>query len=211
MAGAKKCSECGASLAGRPSLTKTCSQACRAKRSRRIRRAQKERGKQLNALPEHQAVMRDIVRKTPDIAHEVMKAELAPIVREAITDDVMRSVKDLVGLTPKMVAAIEMDLESPDDRVRQKAYELVARYTFGNPSVAPQPQTPANAPMQVFFQMPRPGDADEPVEAQVEELRTCVECGDARPSGEFVGNSTRCQECHDKLQAKVRERFGGEA
>jgi hypothetical protein len=150
-----------------------------------------------------------------DAAMEVMRDELKPVVREALTDDVLRAIEKLVHLTPAVVDAIQEDLEQDDDKtLRQRAYTLLAKYTLGNPSVAPPPPEQAAQGMQVTFVMPRPGDtttaAIEPQsDSDAVELRTCIECKTDKPSQDFVGNSDRCTQCHDDLQARVQERFGG--
>lgn len=205
------CSECSNRL--ERSTQKTCSTACRSKRARRLKKQRLEasrKGGESNAHPEHLATLAAAVNKNAkQVAHETLKEEMKPIVREAITEDVLKSINDLVALTPKMVAAIEEDLNNEDDKyLRQKAYSLLARYTLGNSSVAPAPATAAPGPMQVVFQLPRPGDDGQPpITVEVEELRTCMECQATKPAGEFVANSERCQACHDALQEKVRARF----
>lgn len=147
---------------------------------------------------------------------EVMREELKPVVREALTDDVLRAIEDLVGLTTDVVAAIKDDILQTDDKtLRQRAYSLVAKYTLGNASVAPAPLDPGAQGMTVNFLMPRPGDATPAsIEAQSDgtavELKPCVECKQEHPLTDFVANSDRCTKCHSELQAKVQERFGDE-
>lgn len=208
----KVCSECGKSLRGKPALAKTCGPNHRAARSRRLTRERNER-LAANLLkgdytPEQRQVA-DMVNASKDVVRDVLRDEVTPIVREALTDDVLVGIRDLVRLAPKMIAAIEQDLTNSDDNVRQKAYSLLAKYTLGNPSIAPAPTTPATAPMEIFFAMPRPGDTTAPTtEATATELKTCVECQTEKDEALFVGNSDRCQDCHDSLQATVTERYG---
>jgi hypothetical protein len=202
----------------RPSQ-KTCSTKCRNRRARRIKRQNRERVERMaaaNSLPEHLKPLSDATnpRAVRDAAHELVKEELRPVVRESLTQDVLNGIGRLVNLTPKMVAAIEEDLDSSDKYLRQKAYSLLARYTLGNSSVAPAPAQHAPAPMQVVFQLPRPGDdldkhdADYTLPAVVEELRTCQECQAEKPATEFVGDSERCLTCHGELQDRVTARYG---
>jgi hypothetical protein len=211
----RACSECGASLNGKGVTTKTCSPAHRAARSRRIKREKSERIQAANRALEYtpeQNQVRAMVEAKTDVVRDVIRDEVTPIVRESLTEAVLVGIQQLVAITPKMIAAIEADLDHPDDNVRQKAYTLLARYTLGNPSVAPQPQTAAAQPMTVHFNMPRPGGETEPgsviPEATAIEIKECVECKIEKEETQFVGNSDRCQECHDKLQALVMERFG---
>ncbi len=162
-----------------------------------------------NTLPEHlKGLSTAVNRQAPDILHEMLKAEMQPIVREAITETVMRGIDALVSLTPRLAELIARDLESSDPNISQKAQSLLARYTLGNASVAPAPAAAVPQPMQVQFLMPRPGDTPAEITAPAVELRTCVECEAEKPAAEFVGASPRCQVCHDGLQAQVAARFG---
>lgn len=210
MARQLRCSECKEPLSHPRS--KTCSSACRSARSRRIKSAAKRAGEE-RQLPEHLSAMSKAVRsQIKDTAHEVLKEEMGPVVREAITTDVLRAVDDMVALTPRMVELIKEDMESEDATIRQKAYTLLAKYTLGNPSVAPASAEQQPAPLSVVFQLPRPGDTtsgtDEPVESEAVEMRECAECGKTAPRSDFPDDAERCQSCHDELRKRVLERFG---
>jgi hypothetical protein len=202
----RRCSECPASLAGRKAQTKTCSSKCRSERSRRLARANTDEGQSRLAEIAH------IVRgEAPEIAHRVVQEELRPIVREALTEDVLRSLQRMVGLTPLMVDAIEEDLASEDATIRQRAYSLVMKYTVGHPAVVRPEESNAGQQLVVNFQLPRPGEAavpgsirDEPVDAESTELVPCDACGEDKLASEFVSGSTRCQECFDKRAAEVK-------
>lgn len=189
---------------------KTCSDACRGRRSRRLARQRKKSG-QNRALPDHQKAMSQAVRKeVGDTMKDVVREELRPVVREAITEDVLRAAQDLVNLTPTMVGAITEDLNSSDKILRQRAYTLLAKYTLGNQSIAPAQATPSTQPMQVNFVLPRPSDTGAPQDAPVAavELRECIECHTDKPDDQFVGSSNRCVDCHREVEARVRARFG---
>jgi hypothetical protein len=206
----RKCPECAEYLLPNARSNQvTCGKAaCRQGRARRKARSQKKQGvrKDTTLEPMREAIRGDIV----DVAHEVAKEEIRPAVREAITEDVLDAVKKLVGLTPLMVTAIEQDLVSEVSDIRQRAYTLLARYTLGNPSVAPASAEQQPAAMNVIFNMPRPGDETPELseDTTAAELKTCTECKTEKPSDEFVANSERCVTCHEDLQARVLERFG---
>lgn len=213
----RRCSEpgCGKPLGPHALPTKkTCSAACRSKRARRIAAARKKGGQNRGFPEELQPLYQADKGKIEDAAMEVMRDELQPVVREALTDDVLRAIQDLVSLTPLVVAKIREDIEQDKDTtLRQRAYSLVAKYTLGNASVAPAPTDPAATGMTVNFLMPRPGDqTPATIEAQSDseavELKKCVECTQEHPTTDFVANSDRCTTCHAALQAKVQARFG---
>lgn len=202
----RKCTECGASLREKQASAITCSEKCRKARTRRLAK------KRTVKVPEHLAPMKDAVAKATtdmDAVHEVVKDELRPVVREAITDDVLLAVDKLMrNVVPAALAAIEDDIRNGDAEVRQRAYTLLMKYTLGNPSVAPKPDAPSGQPIQINFELPRPGSAPA-IEAEAEELRICSECGTERPVDEFLEASTRCTHCDAALRARVAERFGG--
>lgn len=184
---------------------KTCTPSCRAKRSRRLRR-QKVTAKQ---YPVHLKQMSEAVNhEAPNVAHEVLVEELRPVVREAITEDTLRALDKLVGLTPRMVECIEEDLYSEDATIRQRAYTLLAKYTVGHHAVVqPEDKTPGQQ-LVVEFNLPRPGAGEvqgheAAVELEATEVRSCDTCGADKPITEFIANSHRCATCYDELRAKA--------
>lgn len=186
---------------------KTCSTSCRAKRSRRLAKARKKGGE--NHIPEHHQEMNKLISGAlPDEARNAIQDELRPVVREAMTADVMTAISSMIKLTPRMVELIELDLESTDPVIRQRAYTLLMKYTVGNTAVAPMAPEHSPAPMQVIFNVPRPGDGDLSVETSAIETRQCGECNVMKAETDFEGSSDRCTACHDRLQALVTDRFG---
>lgn len=211
------CSECPNRLVdsvgrAKPAGTKTCSKACRQARARRLKRVKIEAGQMSNYTPEHQQVAAAVRGEAKDAAHEVLKEELRPLVREAMTEDVLGAISSLIKLTPAAIVKLEEQMASDDEVISQRAVTLLLKYTMGNPSVAPTPTVQAPAPMTVTFNVPRPGDdlTAPVVEVQaddVEELRECTDCHESKTAAEFVGASPRCQECFDGLHDTLRERF----
>lgn len=205
MAAERVCSECGKSLAGRAPSAKTCSEHCRTARSRRRR---KEVG---------QAVTTELTgqHSFADGASTVSRAisqELVPIVREAITEEVMHAISNLVALTPAAVAALEADLESEDPVIRQRAATLVVKYTIGHPAIV-KPVEEAQQPFQVVFSLPRPDVACDPspteaVVEDIEETRVCDVCGELKVASEFVAGSDRCKSCFAEIRARVLKEAG---
>lgn len=201
------CTECGNPLpAGSSKRRKTCGDNCRSKRSRRLRGAKVTS----EALPPHQAQLANAVdTEVPDIAHQVIQEEMRPVVREAITEDVLRGVKQLVALTPAAVEQLRADLESGVPAVQRKAAELVMRYTIGHQALVTKDETSADRQLVVQFNLPRPdGEAPQPeVQADAEEIRTCDTCGSDKPVAQFVDNSTRCIECHEQIRQQALARL----
>lgn len=203
---ARVCSECGASLAGRAAQARTCSDRCRTTRSKRLRTNRGGPAKD----PEHITTIREVVRgERDDVLDRTVQEELRPVVREAITEDVLRAIADFVALTPEIVRAISEDLRSEDATIRQKAYSLVARYTLGHPSLVPQ-ELEDNKNLTVHFNLPRPesgtakdptGELDLDVEAQV--VRTCDTCNQEKPEAEFIAGSSRCADCYAQQRARA--------
>jgi hypothetical protein len=207
----RRCTECGKPLGKEARAGKvTCDQRCRQKRARRIRREREKAARERFDTPVAQ--VRAIVKgETKDATHEVMKEELRPIVREAMTADVLAKIGDLVGITGEAIETLKKQLESEDETIAQRAATTILRYTMGNPSVAPAPAEQQPSPMTVVFNVPRPGDSTSgsaDTEGDADEVRTCSECGETKTVQEFVANSTRCQSCHQSIEEHVRARFG---
>jgi hypothetical protein len=207
----RTCSECGAPLSSRSVRSTTCSDKCRTARSRRVRRQNREvedfQERNNAGANEIAAIVR---REAPDVVTRVMKAELQPIVRQALTEDVLRSINSLVGLTPRAVAALTEDLESEDRTIRQRAYTLLIKYTVGHPALVKQEDTDDNRQLVVNFNLPRP---DAPSQVNEEEnlaveLRACDMCGEDKSPDEFASGSSRCLACFDEWKKRVMEQVG---
>lgn len=202
------CSECGTVFWSRRADAKTDKPKCRAARSRRLRREADKR----DVMPAHQREVTDIVRgELPDIARPLVEEELRPVIREAITEETMRAVQRMVGLTPAAVAALQQDLESTNSQVRQRAYTLILKYTVGHPAVVRPDDADPNRQLVVNFAFPRPGSPtpDElpraPIETDALEYRECQACHESKVETEFIGESDRCQECHTKLLERAKQ------
>jgi hypothetical protein len=206
------CSECGKLI---PLTRITCDSNCRSKRARRKKRERKQasiKANQAQRLEEHQEAVAAVVRgDVPEVANELIKEELRPMVRDAITGEVLGAIKSMVNLAPQAVAALALDMQSSDEKVRQKAYELWFRYTVGQKDLHSPDQEQATAPITINFDMPRPdmaGEHGEEVIEEAEELRECEHCGEEKPTSEFIEGSTRCQVCHEALEIQVQQRLG---
>lgn len=183
---------------------KTCSNACRSARMRRIAAAKRAGGL---AGGEARGMTAEQKESLEDVAHEVMADELRPVVREALTEDNMRSLRSMVGLLPDVVEELAKDIHSKDDLVRQKAHTLLLRYTLGHQSALPKDDEVSG--LVVINQMPRPDTtAPEAQPDEVTEVRVCDVCGLEKDTGEFVADSQRCRACMDNLQSKVAGYLG---
>lgn len=206
---ARVCSECGASLATRAGTAKTCGESCRKTRSRRLRRQKVEAGR-VQSLTDEQRVVSEVVRgERDDVVDRIVEDELRPVVREAITEDVLRAIRDFVALTPDVVRALAEDLQSEDKILRHKAAALIAKYTLGNPAVAGRPNEELERELVINFDLPRPEVVDSPVVHEIEPgERPCDICGAFKSDEQFVDGSDRCVDCWNESRAKVLERFG---
>lgn len=214
---AGRCSECGEKLldsVGRPKPagTKTCSKPCRQKRARRLKQQKVEQGKQSKYEPEHQEMAAAVRGEMKDAAHEAAVDEFRPLVREAMTADVLAGINTLIGSTPRAIQLLQDQMESSDEVIAQRAVTLLLKYTMGNPSVAPAPTVQAPSAMSVTFNIPRPGDTTSESSvtlesSEPEELRECQDCHTHKGGSEFVASSDRCKECFESLRDTVTQRF----
>lgn len=139
------------------------------------------------------------------MTREVLAEEIRPVVREAITAEVLDAVHDLIGHLPKAITVAAQLLDHPDERIRYDAANLIMRHTAGNKSVVPDVNADAQRDLTVHFNLPRPdgprqGDADEGT--GVIETKQCDSCGEHKPIGpeHFMGQSDRCVECFKRMQ-----------
>lgn len=152
----------------------------------------------------------EIVRsEAHDLVVRVTQSELQPIVREALTEDVLRGVQQMIALTPRAVELLGEDLESPDATIRQRAYTLLIKYTAGHPALLQPKDAEHGAQMVVNFGLPRPDAADleAPAEEAVE-IVTCDTCGEDKPATEFESGSLRCRPCFVAWRDRILTEFG---
>lgn len=199
---ARVCTECGASLAGRSTNAYTC---CDAHRKQRQRRRAEEKAERANRAATGSELVK---RRVKDVAHDVLKEELRPIVREAITEDAIRALDKMIGLTGKAVEVLERDMEGDDFVLASRAANTVIKYTVGHPAVI-RPQEEASHGMQVIFQLPRPDQPTPmPIEGEAEDdedtgQRRCDICHELKPVSDFEGDSDRCTACFTQWREQV--------
>lgn len=212
----RRCSECGGAL---PTTSRghrtTCSNKCRLARKRRL---DKEAARWQEDNDAHtgtqvmRAQARDEVRA--ELPH-VIQQELRPVVREAITEEVIRAINELVGLAPLAVAKIHEDIQSDDALIRQKAYTLLMKYTVGHPSLVQPADTAQGSQINVSFELPRPDQhaiqTDADAEVIPEEDKSCDMCQEVKPASQFVANSARCLSCFESWKATILSEHGAPA
>lgn len=235
------CSECGERLPeGTHPSRLTCPDtpdkpSCANRRKQRLksaaRKAARQRAKPRSASgglehdyrgePMHQAAIPSVSGVSSaidEIGHKVIAEELRPMIRQALTDNVLDALTKLVGITPDIVARLAEDVNDEDPVVRQKAYGLVLRYVLGHGAVQPKDEA-ERATMTVLFEsMPRPApDATSPeppqlpepaVEVEADELKPCEDCNVEKPVTEFDNDAPRCRQCVAEYKAKRVEQFG---
>lgn len=219
------CTECGDPFAASMPNAKTCGERCRKRRQRR-QKAGDSRDYAFDATQIHEAwaAAKELaLDHLPDVAQQVLADEMRPIIREALTDEVLSSIDDMMGLMALSNKALSDALRAATfefnedgtpmvdqngDRVvvadhdtRLKAAAMVHRVTLLQPGLAPQPEQPDAAPIVVNFgSMPAISQAVEGSAHEVIELdegeRLCDMCALPKPADEFVGSSSRCLECH---------------
>lgn len=206
MALPRRCSECENFLpAGSIASRKTCSANCRAKRHRRLAA---QRKKASHVAADQRQIPQDWKDVLEDVGHEVAKEELRPVVREALTEDSMQSLQKMVKLLPGVVEELQRDIHHEDEVVRQKAHQMVLRYTLGHEKALP-PDDKAPTGLTVNFTMPRPDATAEvsatelPVDADADELRICDTCQEPKPLADFFQGALRCRSCVAAFQARA--------
>lgn len=201
MAPSRRCTECGASLAGKRKEAVVCSPACRSKRHRRVG-AGKSSGRSVEQLTH------DEVEKA---AQEALKEAVAPVVRESLTDEVLAALGTLVGLVPSAVEALKEDLAGDDHDRRQRAYTQLLRYTAGHGALVPD-QTDQTRHVTVLLDGIPHAPTERPAvteatngHADLVSLKECDTCHVSKPADaeHFVGASDRCWDCFNKIRSSV--------
>lgn len=201
MARPRTCLNCGADISHRGTRAKTCSDACRQALSRR-EPLPPELVAEVNKHATPTAVKRAVEAEVRDV--------IKPVVREALTEDVLGALQNLVTLTPQAVATLEQDMLGDDPVLAQKAATTVLRYTVGHQALVTAQETQAPQ-LVVNFDLPRPG-ADAVVETDDEktadEVFECDVCHLEQSITNRVANSDRCTDCHEKRKQAILEQYG---
>lgn len=209
-----KCSECENLVEGRAS---TCSDKCRARRSRRLAH-EREARKQGHLTPGQSVEELDPAERL-EVVREVFARELAPHVRDQITDDVLKGISAMAALTPALVESLVKDLGSSDAVARGRAQAIMAKYLFGalgegqkqgpnltvNMTGMPSPAAPGRDHGDAVFQDEGRSVANGTPAIPGTAAELCAECGEhpvAEPGAE------RCDACQEKLRAQIEGRFG---
>lgn len=199
---------CKGSLAGMSLQAITCSVSCRQHRARRLRAAKIDS----TALEATRGV-RELVRAGgKDAVQEVLKQELQPLVREAITEDTLEAISKLVGLTSTAVDVLMRDMEGEDAALAQRAAQTVLKYTVGHPAIVRPAEEQPPEKIEVHFNLPRPdGEAIQVpnVDEEGDEITdfVCDLCHQPRKASERVAGSDRCETCFREARDRILARF----
>lgn len=229
------CTECGAPFVTERFNKVTDTDACKKRRQRRraagdMREYSIDSGEMSLLLEQASS---NAVDDLPAVAREVLADELRPHMREHLSGAVLEGIAGMVGLMPLFQAALADDLDARapmledgkivrdsdgsivwvvDHERRGKAQALWAKYTLGQPGLAPQPEAPEAAPITIVFPS-MPGPSEPIVDVEIDEIkaaelesgdkRLCDICTEVKPTSEFVGTSNRCADCHQKQRERV--------
>lgn len=159
------------------------------------------------------------------VVQEVIKEEVRPVVRAALTESVLRSIGDMVELVPDTVRAMQEDINQSDNAfLRQHAYQTLLKYTVGSKALVPDLDE-GNAPMTVIIngiERPAAGSfqagvddslSQAPIEGQLvgigddEGWKVCDSCGNPKPDDQFVGDSQRCTMCFERFREQAERKL----
>jgi len=152
------------------------------------------------------------------VALEEVRAQVGPVVKEALGETVLQEIGVLTKLLPEALVTLQKALHGEDPAEARQAAALILRYTVGNQAVAPAREDDKAPAFNINFgSMPSQGDAVADADGSVleledeavEELRICLECSTSKHPDEFVGESNRCLECHGKILENIRAKHPG--
>ena len=124
----------------------------------------------------------------------------------------------MTTLLPEALRKLQDLLNGEDPAEARQAAALILKYTIGNQAVQPAPKAAETPSLSINFgSMPSQGDAVSDADGSVlelepdeePELRICLECSEAKPPDQMVGESSRCQACHAKILEDIREKHPG--
>jgi hypothetical protein len=183
-----------------------CSATCRSRRKRR-RDSEAASGRSTSKL-----VTDDAERA----AREALRKHIEPVVKEAITDELVQRIHDMIGGVPDAIDAVLEDISpQPDDEGnltdaqldrRQRAYTQLLKLTAGNSNLVPDINADKQRDLTVIFggAMARTGGDSDTDAPGVIESKECDACHTAKPLSEFVGSSDRCKVCFKEMQDAAR-------
>lgn len=159
---------------------------------KRVSRARRTSGITLDSK-----IKDDLAEATQD----ELRRQLAPVIREAITADVLQGIHNLIGHLPEAIAEAYALLGSDDEEMRYRAAALILRHTTGNKSVVPDVNEGQGGNLTVVFGIPRPDVLNQiEGESMVIEEKECDSCGKSKPLDQFVATSDRCTECFERIR-----------
>lgn len=136
------------------------------------------------------------------VTREALADAVKPVVQSALTEEVLKALDDLIKLTPQVVAAIEADLQSDNEFLRQHAYQTLLKYTVGHKGLVPDIKTDT-APVTVIIDgVERPPDSPfhKPREDDAPDWKQCDRCQEFKPIDQFAANSNRCTMCYESMR-----------
>lgn len=199
----RKCTECDNPVSGRQI---TCSDRCRSRRSKRQR----------ETLASGRDVPKLVTDEAERIAQEELRKQIVPVVREALTEEVLRGIESLVGSVPDAVLVAQELLKDDDPETRYKAAALIMRHSIGNRQIVPDVNASVDPNMTVIFNVPQqdraaPNSTGTLVSGDAVETKECDSCFKHKPLDDFESGSDRCTECFNTMRAKAIATLGREA
>lgn len=196
----RTCTECPNPVTGRKI---TCSDRCRSRRSKRQR----------ETLASGRDVPTLVTDEAERLAQEELRKQIVPVVREALTEEVLRGIENLVGSVPKAVEVATGLLDHDDEEIRYKAAALILRHTTGNKQVVPDVNDSVDPNMTVIFNVPqqeRTGVIELGGAAAngAVETKECDSCFEHKPLTDFESGSDRCTQCFNGMRAKAIATLG---
>jgi len=145
----------------------------------------------------------------------VINEELRPVVREALNEDTLSSIKKLINLSPAAIAALETQLASVDEKISQAAAKTILQYTVGHPALVSKEEESGPGKLTINFALPRPEFESKEATTEITVLaedaiddgtdtRPCDTCEKEYADKDFIAGSDRCINCFNADQTKAQ-------
>lgn len=185
----RSCPTCGKTVEGSPNRI-YCDGDCKR------RKAPKANTPVITAALKELTIDKDLVR-------EVLREEVRDAVQQHVRDNLLSSIEQMAGLAPKVIAALDEDLDTKDWAVRSRAYQYWLRYIL--PFAADKNKADESDRIIVITHSTPLPDHSEVIEGEAEafeaDWEVCARCDERRhPENMMEGV---CSACRVRDQFKI--------
>jgi len=203
MSDVRVCHNCGENLPEDSHASrKFCNDACRSQYNRKALG-----GSGVTTMHDARALAKKLAFKDmEDVVREVLREEIRKTITQHVHDNVLGAAEAMTALLPEAIGALAVDLQDQDPIFRQRATNIILKYTMGMDKTNPDGED--TRIININHNVPIPegnfGAAlSETIDAIIEEAETptewerCYRCGEEKHPDAGVHNQQgfECRAC----------------